>query len=71
VNDDSNSREEIISSFMRGASATLDEAAILFDVGFTTIEEIAYVPFDELRRALQSTDARANELRSNARKTLL
>lgn len=56
---------------MRGSGATRYEATRLFDDGFTTLEEVAYVPFDELLGAMRGDATRATELRRIARETCL
>lgn len=43
----------------------------LVDGGFTTLEEIAYVPFTELREASGLWDEEATALRDRARSLLL
>jgi hypothetical protein len=71
LNDESNSGEEIIALFICGAGATRNEAIALHDAGFSALEEVAYVPIDELQSAMPSNVTRANELRANARRTVL
>jgi hypothetical protein len=71
LNDESNSGEEIVALFIRGAGATRDEAVALRDEGFSALEEIAYVPIDELHGVMPNAIARANELRANARRSIV
>jgi transcription termination factor NusA len=70
-NGESNSGEEFVALFIRGAGATRDEAIALRDAGFSALEEIAYVPIDELHSAMRNNVARADELRANARRSIL
>jgi hypothetical protein len=70
-NDEFNSGEEIIALFIRGAGATRSEAIALRDAGFSTLEEIAYVPIGELHGAMPNNVTRADGLRANARRSTL
>jgi hypothetical protein len=60
--------DSVISLFMRATGATQSEARSLHENGFVAIEEIAYVPHQELQVALNNDVVRADEIRMRARK---
>ena len=63
--------KELLASFMEQLDVDEDVALILVQEGFSTIEEIAYVPASELVGIQEFDDAIVEELRSRARDVLL
>jgi len=61
----------IISSFMAALDVDEEVADILVQEGFTTIEEIAYVPLEEIAHIQDFDEEIANELRNRAKDALL
>ena len=57
--------------FMQALDVDADVALILVQEGFSTIEEIAYVPTNELLAIVEFDDAMVSELRNRARDVLL
>ncbi|MFW2387594.1 MAG: transcription termination factor NusA [Polyangiales bacterium] len=71
---DEKSEEEarkILESFMKQLDVDEDVALILVQEGFSTIEEIAYVPASELLAVEEFDDGIVDELRNRARDVLL
>jgi len=60
-----------IQNFMDSLDVDEDVAEILVQEGFTTLEEIAYVPLEEISDIQDFDDEIANELRSRAKDALL
>jgi len=68
------SEEEITSIkslFMEKLDVDEEVAQILVDEGFSTLEEVAYVPINEMLEIDQFDEETVNELRSRARNSLL
>ena len=63
--------KELLASFMQQLDVDENVALILVQEGFSTIEEIAYVPASELVGIQEFDDAIVEELRSRARDVLL
>ena len=63
--------KELLASFMQQLDVDENVALILVQEGFSTIEEIAYVPASELVGIQEFDDAFVEELRSRARDVLL
>ena len=62
---------QYIQNFMDALSVDEDVAAVLVEEGFTTLEEIAYVPIEEMT-AIEGFDAEiVEELRNRAKDALL
>jgi N utilization substance protein A len=61
---------KVLGVFTAGLDIDEDFASILVDEGFTTLEEIAYVPINELLDIEGLDEAMVEELRSRARATL-
>jgi N utilization substance protein A len=61
----------VIQSFMDGLDVDEDVAAILVEEGFTTLDEVAYVPLDEMLSIEGFDEEIAEELRSRAKDALL
>ena len=61
----------IVQTFMDALSVEEDVASILVEEGFTTLEEVAYVPLDELLEIDGFYEEIAEELRSRAKDALL
>ena len=61
---------KVLSVFTAGLEIDEDFASILVDEGFTTLEEIAYVPINELLDIDGLDEEMVEELRSRARATL-
>jgi transcription termination factor NusA len=59
--------EEIATTFMKVLAVTDSVAAALVDSGFTRLEEIAYVPTEELAKVLIVEDADLRRIRERAR----
>lgn len=60
-----------VGTFMRALDVDEDVAAVLVEEGFTTIEEVAYVPLEELAGIEGFDEDTANELRARAKDALL
>ena len=60
-----------IKTFVDALDVDEDVAEILVQEGFTTLEEIAYVPLDEISQIQDFDEEIANELRSRAKDALL
>ena len=61
----------IISIFMAALDVDEEVADILVQEGFTTLEEIAYVPLEEIAQIQDFDEEIANELRNRAKDALL
>jgi N utilization substance protein A len=61
----------IISQFMQKLDVDEEVAGILVQEGFSTLEEIAYVPLSEMLEIESFDEDTVNELRSRARNALL
>ena len=59
-----------IKTFVDALDVDEDVAEILVQEGFTTLEEIAYVPLDEISQIQDFDEEIANELRSRAKDAL-
>src|SRR5690606_41874263 len=64
-------RGDLRATFMSKLDVDEEVADILIDEGFTGIEEIAYVPMQELMEIEAFDEDSINELRSRARNALL
>jgi N utilization substance protein A len=64
-------REELRATFMSRLDVDEAVADILIDEGFTGLEEIAYVPMQELQDIEAFDEETVNELRARARNALL
>ncbi len=62
---------EIVDIFMEALDVDEDVAAILAEEGFTSVEEVAYVPLDELLQVEAFDEDIAEELRARAKDALL
>jgi N utilization substance protein A len=62
---------EIVEVFMAALDVDEDVAAILAEEGFASIEEVAYVPLDELLQVGAFDEDIAEELRARAKDSLL
>lgn len=62
---------EIVDVFMEALDVDEDVAAILAEEGFTSVEEVAYVPLDELLQVDAFDEDIAEELRARAKDALL
>ena len=60
-----------IQRFMESLSVGEDVAGVLAEEGFTTVEEVAYVPIEELRAIQGFDDEIVEELRTRAKDALL
>jgi N utilization substance protein A len=63
--------KELVQNFMKQLDVDEDVATILAQEGFSTIEEIAYVPQAELKSIAEFDDEIIKELRNRARDVLL
>lgn len=63
--------EQIRDLFMRTLDVDADVATVLVQEGFSTLEEVAYVPLAEMLEIDGFTEETVNELRSRARNALL
>jgi N utilization substance protein A len=63
--------KELVANFMKQLDVDADVATILAQEGFSTIEEIAYVPQAELAAIEEFDEAIVKELRNRARDVLL
>ncbi len=61
----------VLELFMRELDVDAEVAGVLVDEGFTTLEEVAYVPAEELLHIEEFDDAIVEELRSRAQDILL
>ncbi len=61
----------LVQMFMKQLDVDEDVAAILAQEGFSTIEELAYVPVSELESIAEFDEAMVKELRNRARDVLL
>jgi N utilization substance protein A len=61
----------LVESFMKDLDVDEDVANILVQEGFSSLEEIAYVPASELTGIEEFTPEIVNELRSRARDVLI
>lgn len=61
----------IVESFMKALDVDEDAAIILVEEGFTSIEEVAYVPLDEMSAIEGFDEEIAEELRARAKDALL
>lgn len=62
---------QILESFMNALDVDEDVAAVLVEEGFTTLEEVAYVPLDEMASIDGFDEDIAEELRARAKDALL
>jgi len=62
---------EVVARFMKELDVDEDVATILAQEGFTTLEEIAYVPASELLAIEEFNESIVSELRSRARDVLI
>ncbi|HET9699898.1 MAG TPA: transcription termination factor NusA [Burkholderiales bacterium] len=62
---------KIRSTFMEKLDVDQEVADILFEEGFTTLEEVAYVPLNEMLEIESFDEDTVNELRARARNALL
>lgn len=63
--------EKIMTLFMQGLDVDEDVAAVLIEEGFTSLEEVAYVPLDEMLEIEAFDEETIEELRNRARNSLL
>ncbi len=63
--------EQVRTLFTNALGASLEVATILVDEGFTTLEEVAYVPMSEMVEIDGFDEAMVQDLRSRARDALL
>lgn len=68
---DKNESKEIVHSFMDSLDVDEDIAMVLVQEGFTTLEEIAYVPLEELVDVEEFDEDVAGELQERAKSSLL
>ncbi len=61
----------VIETFMTALDVDEDVAGVLVDEGFTTVEEVAYVPIEEMMTIEGFDEEIAEELRSRAKDALL
>lgn len=61
----------VLEMFMRELDVDAEVASVLVDEGFTSLEEVAYVPTEELQHIDEFDDAIIEELRSRANDVLL
>ena len=61
----------VIQSFMDGLDVDEDVAIVLVEEGFTTLDEVAYVPLEEMLSIEGFDEESAEELRSRAKDALL
>ncbi|HHU94347.1 MAG TPA: transcription termination/antitermination protein NusA [Alcaligenaceae bacterium] len=64
-------RKELLDLFVQRLDVDVDVANILIDEGFTGLEEVAYVPLQELLEIEAFDEDLVNELRTRARNALL
>lgn len=64
-------RQELLDIFMRRLDVDAEIANILIDEGFSGLEEVAYVPIQELLEIEDFDEDTVNELRARARNALL
>jgi len=62
---------QILESFMNALDVDEDVAAVLVEEGFTTLEEVAYVPLEEMASIEGFDEDIAEELRARAKDALL
>ena len=62
---------DVVESLMRGLDIDEDVAIVLVEEGFTSIEEVAYVPLEEMSAIDGFDEGIAEELRSRAKDALL
>lgn len=62
---------EVMETFMRALDVDEDVAAVLVEEGFTTVEEVAYVPLEEMADIEGFDEDIAEELRARAKDALL
>ena len=62
---------QVIQTFMEQLDVDEDVAGILVDEGFTTLEEVAYVPLEEMTSIDGFDEEIAEELRARAKDSLL
>ncbi|AKH70761.1 NusA antitermination factor [Spongiibacter sp. IMCC21906] len=63
--------EQIVGSFVEALDIDEDIAVVLVDEGFTTLEEVAYVPLEEMMAIDGFDEEIAHELRARAKDALL
>jgi len=61
----------VLEDFMRELDVDAEVASVLVDEGFTTLEEVAYVPTEELLQIEEFDEGIVEELRTRARDVLL
>ena len=66
-----NERTSVRDLFMRKLDVDEEVADILIDEGFTSVEEVAYVPINEMLEIESFDEETVNELRTRARNVLL
>jgi N utilization substance protein A len=64
-------RKMVVELFMHKLDVDQEIADILMDEGFTTVEEVAYVPINEMLEIEAFDEETVNELRNRARNVLL
>jgi len=62
---------QVLSLFMQRLDVDEEVAAILINEGFKTLEEVAYVPLNEMLEIQEFDEETVNELRNRARNALL
>ena len=62
---------EVMETFMKALDVDEDVAAVLVEEGFTTVEEVAYVPLEEMADIEGFDEDIAEELRARAKDALL
>ena len=63
--------KSLVQNFMKELDVDEDVASILVQEGFSSLEEVAYVPASELNAIEEFTPEMVNELRSRARDVLI
>jgi N utilization substance protein A len=63
--------QQHVANFMTALSVDEDVAAVLVEEGFTTVEEVAYVPIEELSAIDGFDEEIVNELRNRAKDSML
>jgi transcription termination/antitermination protein NusA len=63
--------QKVVQMFMKSLDVDVDVATILAQEGFSTVEELAYVPVSELANIAEFDEEMVKELRNRARDVLL
>ena len=63
--------QQYVANFMTALSVDEDVAAVLVEEGFTTVEEVAYVPIEELSAIDGFDEEIVDELRNRAKDAML